>query len=113
MKGSAEMTTLKGVLDELQKRKQDNEFRMNGDQLTLDDKRLYTPEDLKIVKTYRFEGDSNPDDSSILYLIETNDGKIGFVIDAYGAYSNFETEKHNKFIRQIPVDHRDEQELYS
>lgn len=113
MNSSEAMTTLKGVLDELKKRGQDNEFHMNGDSFTLDDKHMYQPSDLKIVKTYRFEGDSNPDDASILYLIETNDGLTGFVIDAYGVYSNAETEKHNRFIRQIPVDRRDEQELYS
>ncbi|MBX2922922.1 MAG: hypothetical protein KF746_12060 [Chitinophagaceae bacterium] len=102
------MTTLSGVLNELKKRDQDKEFRMNGDFFTLDDKRLYKPEELKIIKTYRFEGDSNPDDSSILYLIQTIDDITGFLIDAYGVYSNFEPEKYNRFIRQIPVEHREE-----
>lgn len=113
MNSSEAMTTLKEVLDELKKRGQDKEFRMNGESFTLDDKRLYEPTDLTIVKTYRFEGDSNPDDASILYLIETNDGITGFVIDAYGVYSSAETEKHNRFIRQIPVDRGDGQEHYS
>ena len=113
MNSSEAMTTLKEVLDELKKRGQDKEFHMNGESLTLDDKRLYQPTDLTIVKTYRFEGDSNPDDASILYLIETNDGITGFVIDAYGVYSNAETEKHNRFIRQIPVDRRDGQAHYA
>lgn len=109
MADNTSMTTLKGVLDELKERGQDNEFRMADDLLTLDDVRMYKPEELKIVKTYRFEGDSNPDDSSILYLIETVDDKTGFVIDAYGVYSNFEPEKHNHFIRQIPVERPEEQ----
>ncbi|MBX3256111.1 MAG: hypothetical protein KF862_18385 [Chitinophagaceae bacterium] len=99
------MTTLSGVLNELKNRNQDREFYMKDDLFTLDDTHLYAPGDLKIIKTYRFEGDSNPDDSSILYLIQTNDGETGFVIDAYGVYSNFESEKHNHFIRQIPVEH--------
>jgi len=37
---------------------------------------------------YRFEGDSNPDDSSILYAIRTESGVKGLLVDAYGAYSD-------------------------
>ncbi|MCM0667638.1 phosphoribosylpyrophosphate synthetase [Flavobacterium tyrosinilyticum] len=37
---------------------------------------------------YRFEGDSNPDDSSILYAIRTQSGVKGLLVDAYGAYSD-------------------------
>ena len=37
---------------------------------------------------YRFEGDSNPDDSSILYAIHTECGIKGLLVDAYGVYSD-------------------------
>ena len=37
---------------------------------------------------YRFEGDSNPDDSAILYAIHTECGIKGLLVDAYGAYSD-------------------------
>ncbi len=37
----------------------------------------------------RFEGDSNPDDSSILFAISSDTYKIkGLLIDAYGVYSD-------------------------
>ena len=62
----------------------------------------YQPEDLKIIKTYRFEGDSNPADMSIIYLIEANDGLIGYSIDVYGADSDQE-EGYDDFIRQVEV----------
>jgi hypothetical protein len=45
----------------------------------------WNPEELTVVKFYRFEGNSNPDDNSILYLVETNDGKKGMLVDSYGA----------------------------
>jgi hypothetical protein len=63
--------------------------------------KFYQPEELTIIKTYRFEGDSDPAESSILYLIEANDGLIGYALMAYGMYSNHEDEEgYDNFIRQ-------------
>lgn len=45
------------------------------------------PEEFNIDEVYRFEGDSNPDDSSIVYAITSNTGVKGTLVDAYGAYS--------------------------
>lgn len=50
--------------------------------------REYRSEDLKLVNFYRFEGISDPADSTILYLIETRDGDKGTLVDAYGAYAD-------------------------
>ena len=46
------------------------------------------PEDFSIVETYRFEGNSTPDDNSILYAIESKDGVKGVMVDAYGPYAD-------------------------
>jgi hypothetical protein len=43
---------------------------------------------MKIVKFYRFEGMTNPDDSSILYAIVGEDGSKGLLVDAYGMYAD-------------------------
>ena len=60
--------------------------------------------DLTIIKTYRFEGESDPSDSSILYIIEANDGLKGYSIDAYGVYSNHDNEEgYDNFIRLIKL----------
>ena len=58
----------------------------------------YEPEQIKIVNFYRFEGESDPADMSILYVIETHDGAKGTLTDAYGAYAD---ENVNKFIEQV------------
>lgn len=50
--------------------------------------RTFTPKELAIVEHHRFEGISDPDDESIIYAIETNDGLRGTIADAYGVYSN-------------------------
>ncbi|PKA82090.1 hypothetical protein ATE92_0215 [Ulvibacter sp. MAR_2010_11] len=41
--------------------------------------------ELEVTGFYRFEGMTDPGDNTILYLIETNDGKKGLLVDAYGA----------------------------
>ena len=41
-----------------------------------------------MVNFYRYEGESNPEDRSILYGIETANGEKGTVVDAYEPYSD-------------------------
>ena len=106
------MTTLSNVLEKLRVKKQDNELIMTEEGFTSPAGKLYQADELTIIKTYRFEGDSDPSDSSILYLIEARDGLIGYSIDAYGAYSNHDDVKYDDFIRKINVSERDEQEIF-
>ncbi|MCD6063965.1 MAG: hypothetical protein K0R82_1876 [Flavipsychrobacter sp.] len=60
--------------------------------------KYFTPADVKVVNFYRFEGESDPADSSILYVMETSSGDKGTLIDAYGPYAD---ENVNKFIREV------------
>ena len=48
----------------------------------------FNPDKFEIVKFYRFEGMTNPDDESILYVIDAGNGIKGTMVDAYGAYSD-------------------------
>jgi len=47
-----------------------------------------SPGDFEIVEFYRFEGMSNPDDSSVVYAIQSRTGLKGVLVDAYGVYSD-------------------------
>lgn len=107
----ATMTTLSGVLEKLRQKKQDNEFMMTEAGFASPAGKVYQPDELNIIKTYRFEGDSDPADNTILYLIEASDGLIGYSIDVYGADSNHE-DNYDEFIRKINVTERDEQEIF-
>jgi hypothetical protein len=50
---------------------------------------VLSPNDFEIDHIFRFEGMSNPDDSSIVYAISSIDGTIkGTMVDAYGAYAD-------------------------
>ncbi len=107
-----DMTTLSGVLEKLRIKKQDNEFKMSPKGFTTGNSKFYQPEELKVIRSYRFEGDSNPDDSSVLYLLEAKDGLIGYTMDAYGAYSNHAGDGYDDFLKKIPVEERDEQLIF-
>jgi hypothetical protein len=107
-----EMRTLSQVLEKLRLKRHDNEFVMIEGFFVTGNGKQYKPEDLTIIKTYRFEGESDPGDSSILYVIEALDGLTGYSIDAYGVYSNHDLE-YDDFIRKIHVQDRDEQLIFS
>lgn len=104
---SNEMNTLYDVLNTLKQRNINTEFSWQRNALYVNDK-AYDPSSLQIVKTYRFEGESDPDDAAILYIIKADDGLIGYSIDAYGVNSNYD-EAYDNFIRQIPIAGHDEQ----
>ena len=86
---SEEMKTLVEVLNELRGRGYDCDFLLEGGKIHCKDKgETFEPDDLRIDKVYRFEGDSNPDDMSILYAVSSSNGTKGIIIDAYGMYDD-------------------------
>ena len=109
-----EMTTLSQVMEKMRNKGYDHEFKMSdhGRMQSAETQKVYDPEDLKIVRTFRFEGESDPADSNILYLMEDKDGEKGYVLDAYGAYSSHEESGFDDFIKKIAVEDREEQELF-
>ena len=60
--------------------------------------RIYQPSEVTVPNFFRFEGISDPDDTSILYVIETADGQKGTLVDAYGLYSD---ENISKFMLEV------------
>jgi len=48
-------------------------------------KKEFQPEDLTIVKSFRFEGMTNPDDESELFAIVAIDGTKGTLVMSYSA----------------------------
>lgn len=86
------------------------EFRMNeAEEMRLQDSdTVYQPEDLKILKTYRFEGPSDPADNAALYVVEDNSGIKGYILDSFGADSNYDGQAFDDFLRKIPVEDHEE-----
>jgi len=50
--------------------------------------RIYRPHEIKIVNFFRFEGNSNPADNVVMYIIETVDGLKGTLVNSYGLYND-------------------------
>ncbi|SMO31952.1 hypothetical protein [Solitalea koreensis] len=108
-----DMSSLVSVMEKLRMKKYDNEFMMTADGFKcLANNEIYKPEDLIIIRTYRFEGDNDPSDSSILYLIKTSNELIGYTLDSYGPQSNYEDSSFDDFIKKVPMKDHDEQQLF-
>ena len=113
MSTSTQMTTLSTVMEKLRLKKHDNEFQLTPEGCFSAGKgKSYNPDDLVIIKTFRFEGESSPSENAILYVMQAKDGLIGYSLDAYGVYSNHEDDRYDELIRKIPVEDRDVQMIF-
>lgn len=61
----------------------------------------YAPEEVTIVDFYRFEGESDPDDMSILYAIECADGTKGTIASAYGPAGDSDNAEFFKQVEDL------------
>jgi hypothetical protein len=74
-----EMKTLTECIGVIIKRGYKTNFLgLDGNKIKGDREIPYTSDEVKINTFYRFEGDSDPGDSSILYAIETINGEKGY-----------------------------------
>jgi hypothetical protein len=84
-------------------KKQDTEFFvLEGGQLMLNGK-IYRQQDVRILRTYRFEGESDPADQAIIYVIKAKDGSMGYGIDGYGMYSSHTNDLYHDFIQHAAI----------
>ncbi|KEO75369.1 hypothetical protein [Anditalea andensis] len=109
MSTSRSMTTLSQVMNRLPELGYGEELKIKRDKGAIlgDDENIYKPEDLKVVKVYRFEGESDPADMAVIYALQTNEGKKGYLLDSYGTYSGEDALYVNEFIKKIKIE-RDE-----
>ena len=106
------MTTLSSVMNKLRLKGIEKDFRWTNEGFTLDGNKCYQPQELMIVKVFRFEELKDPGDSCVLYLIEGNDSAIGYILDAYGVYSNYDEEGFLNAMRMMPKKNHHEQLLF-
>ena len=88
-------TTLTGTMNELRKEGYTEDFNLQQNCLECRNGEFKVFADEFIVdKYFRFEGESNPSDSAILYAISSHGKKLkGLLVNAYGIYSEPVTDE--------------------
>jgi hypothetical protein len=93
------MKTLSECINSLVKQGFSENFNVRDNKLVGDNKNeSYSHDKVHITSFYRFEGTSDPADNAILYAIETDDGKKGVLVDAYGSEAD---TKVTEFIKKV------------
>jgi hypothetical protein len=95
-----DMTTMSSCVNRLQEEGYSENFVAKEKGLEAPtSKKVYEPDEMKIVNFYRFEGESDPADNAIVYALEAEDGTRGLVVDQYGGpYAN---RKVSEFITSV------------
>ncbi|MFC0342691.1 hypothetical protein [Epilithonimonas hispanica] len=104
------MLTLSQVMEKLREKGITDEIVMNDKKQFVihSTQKAYRAEDLKIIRTYRFEGASDPADNIAMYLVEDFYGNKAMIIDSYGANSNYEGSEFDDFIKSLPTEEKEE-----
>jgi hypothetical protein len=95
------MTDMEKCLNKLEAEGYTDQYKVEKGKLNdLTNNKKYKAHDVKAVNFFRFEGITNPEDMSILYAIETSDGRKGTLIDAYGLYADDDT---SAFMQEVEI----------
>jgi hypothetical protein len=78
--------TVLEALENLRQQGYSMDFNLDENYLICGNER-YSPQDFEVDDVYRYEGNSNPDDESVVYAITTQSGKKGTLVSSYGVYS--------------------------
>ncbi|BDD04994.1 phosphoribosylpyrophosphate synthetase [Aureibacter tunicatorum] len=90
--------TLSEAINDMTSRGYEHDFQIENDYIKSSKGIKLGPKEFEIIEIHRFEGMSSTDDNEILFVIESNDGTKGYIIDAYGVYGdNISPELLTKF----------------
>ncbi len=86
--------TLSETINGLKKEGYSLDFNINKEFVVCNSPNIIlSPDDFEIEKVYRFEGETNPDDQSILYAISSPKFNVkGVLVNGYGISSNEESD---------------------
>lgn len=81
--------TLSQAMTHLKQRGYVNDFNLHPEWIECAPLSLkFEPQHFHVDEVHRFEGMTNPDDSSVLFAISSSDGVKGLLVDAYGMYAD-------------------------
>ncbi len=94
-------TLTEAILD-LKTRGYQNDFNLHPEWIECPPMGLkFKPTEFHVDEIYRFEGATNPDDSSVLFAIRSSNGVKGILVDAYGVYSDSLSQE---MVRALKID---------
>lgn len=74
-------------------------FKIVNNQTMIDDNgHSYKPSQVTVMSFHRFEGETDPGDNSIIYAVQTKDGKKGTIVSSYGSGGS---RKFSEFIMNV------------
>jgi hypothetical protein len=98
-------STLAEATSELKKRGFNANFSVTDSEKLADNEgNEFNPSDVKLIEFHRFEGISNPADSTIVYALETGSNVKGTLVDSFGADSTQAVSEFMKQVEQKPAD---------
>jgi hypothetical protein len=94
-------STLAEAIEELKKRGYTTNFRVNDNGLLEENReKTFDASEVKLEEFHRFEGMTDPGDSSIVYAVETFSGLKGTIVDSFGADASETTSEFLKKAKQ-------------
>lgn len=102
MKRNNQYTTMVEAVSDLAKRGYSHNFSIsNNSQLIEGNQYHFYPFEVELHEFHRFEGNTNPDDMSIVYAVKTINGMKGTVVDSFGVQgSEVVSEFMNKVVQK-------------
>jgi hypothetical protein len=98
-------STLAEAIEDLKKKGYTINFRINKNgKLEGSGGNTFSTSDVKLAEFHRFEGMSDPGDSTILYALETSSGLKGTLVDSYGADAS---ELTSEFMKNVERKNQD------
>jgi len=94
--------TLSDAISDLRKRGYEHDFNLRSEWIECQPLNVQLkPTDFHVDEIHRFEGMNNPDDSAILFAIQSPTGVKGILVDAYGAYAE---SLNPEMIKRLTID---------
>ncbi len=97
--------TLSETINGLKKEGYNIDFNTNKEHLiNYEGDMILSPDDFEIEKAFRFEGETNPDDESVLYAISSPTfGTKGLLVNGYGISADVKANKLISKLKTHPI----------
>ncbi len=99
------LDTLSETMNALKNKGYTTDFNLKKDCLvcTVNEKEVHVyPNEFEIEDNFRFEGESNPSDNSILYAIKSDKHNLkGVLVNAYGVYAEDQAGEMAKKFKEV------------